>query len=84
MNNLLRVLAESPYVYEPFRKPLPVWNYWYLLALPLCLGIAIVYKSVRTDSMRRVPKEAGILFVSIIAALVLIAAALALLVNLLA
>jgi hypothetical protein len=85
MNDLFRLLAESQqYTYEPFKKPLPVWDYWYLLALPLCLGIAIVYKSVRCDSMKRVPREAGVLFVTIIAALVLIAGGLALLVNFLA
>jgi membrane protein YdbS with pleckstrin-like domain len=81
MSHLLFLLAAGQYVYEPFKKPLPVWNYWYLLALPLCLGIAIVYKSVRCDPMKRVPREAAVLFVTIIAALVLIAAGLAMLVN---
>lgn len=39
-------------------QPLPLWDVWYLLALPLCAGVAIVYKSVRAKSMRRVPWEA--------------------------
>ena len=44
--------------YTPFMQPLPVWDVWYLLALPLCAGVAIVYKSIRARSMPRVPKEA--------------------------
>jgi len=43
--------------YRPFIWPAPVWNYWYLLLPPLCLGIAIVYKSIRCDQMKRVPRE---------------------------
>lgn len=39
--------------FRPFMQPLPVWDYWYLLALPLCAGVAIVYKSLRAKSMRR-------------------------------
>lgn len=44
--------------FTPFMQPLPVWDVWYLTALPLCAGVAIVYKSIRARSMRRVPNEA--------------------------
>jgi hypothetical protein len=44
--------------YRPFLDPLKVWDYWLWLLLPLCLGVSLVYKSVRVDSMRRVPAEA--------------------------
>jgi membrane protein YdbS with pleckstrin-like domain len=81
--NWFKSLAEATYQYEPFKKPLPVWNYWYLLLLPLCLGIAVVYKSIRCESMRRVPKEALALFAFIIVVLVLAAGALAGLVRML-
>jgi hypothetical protein len=59
----------------PFVQPLPVWDYWYLLVLPLCAGLAIVYKSIKCDSMRRVPREAAVIFCTIV--LGLVAAALA-------
>lgn len=49
-----RVLA-----YRPFLDPLPVWDYCYLLALPLTVGVAVVYKSIRCETMRRVPLEAA-------------------------
>ena len=45
-------------VYHPFKSPLPAWDYWYLLLLPLCLGISIVYKSIKCHQMRRVPRQA--------------------------
>lgn len=45
--------------YVPFLQPLPVWDVWYLLALPLCAAVSIVYKSIRCRSMRKVPREAA-------------------------
>ena len=45
--------------YTPFMHPLPAWDMWYLLALPLCAGVSIVYKSIRCRSMRKVPVEAA-------------------------
>ena len=62
--------------FEPFRQPLPVWDYWYLLLLPLCLGISIVYKSIKVRTMRQMPREAGVIFVMIILGMALAAAAL--------
>ena len=44
--------------YTPFMDPLKVWDYWPWLLLPLCLGVSIVYKSVREELMSRVPTEA--------------------------
>jgi hypothetical protein len=43
---------------RPFLQPMPVWDYWYLLLLPLCLGVAVVYKAIKCHSMNRVPREA--------------------------
>jgi hypothetical protein len=45
--------------YRPFLDPLPVWDYWYLLILPLCIAVAVVYKSMKCRTMSRVPIEAG-------------------------
>ncbi|MCY2953958.1 MAG: hypothetical protein NTU53_18610 [Planctomycetota bacterium] len=73
----------ADYTYQPFVKAAPLWDYWYLLLLPLCLAIAIVYKSIRCDSMSRVPRQALELFAFIIVVMVLAAGALAVLVNIL-
>jgi len=56
--------------WAPFVEPLPVWDYWPLLLLPLCAGLSVVYKSIRCDDMRRVPREATALFATIIFALI--------------
>ena len=49
--------------YVPFVYPLPIWDHWPWLILPLCAGVAIVYKSVKCQTMSRVPKEALVIFV---------------------
>lgn len=51
-------IALAP-AYVPFMQPLPAWDVWYLLALPLCAAVSIVYKSIRCRSMRKVPREAA-------------------------
>lgn len=52
--------------FRPFWQPLPLWDRWYLLLLPLCLGISIVYKSIKCRTMRQVPREAAVIFVMIL------------------
>lgn len=64
-----------------FVKPLPVWDYWYLLLLPLCLGVSVVYKSVKCSKMSQVPREALVIFVWILIGMASVAAALAATVN---
>ena len=66
------VLAYTPFVY-----PLPIWDYWPWLILPLTLGVSIVYKSVKCQHMRTVPKEALQIFVWILVGMVAAAGALA-------
>ena len=80
MKFLIHLIAQ--WEYQPFKKPAPLWDYWYLLLLPLCLAISIVYKSVRCESMRRVPRDALVLFVVIIVVMVASAGALAAIVEL--
>ena len=67
--------------YVPFMQPLPAWDVWYLLALPLCAAVSIVYKSIRCRSMRKVPREAAKATGWIILGLVAAAIALALIVE---
>ena len=56
--------------FEPFRQPLPVWDYWYLLLIPLCVGISIVYKSIKCREMNQVPREATVIFSMIVLGMV--------------
>jgi hypothetical protein len=68
--------------FKPFWQPLPVWDRWYLLLLPLCVGVSIVYKSIKCRDMRQVPREAGVIFVMILLGMAVAAAALMLIVRL--
>ena len=70
-----------PPAVTPFLHPLPVWDYWVWLLVPLCLGVSIVYKSVRIDSMRRLPLEAVRTTIWIVVGMAVAAGALLLLVN---
>jgi hypothetical protein len=63
--------------YVPFIYPLPIWSYWPLLILPLCAGVSIVYKAVKCQSMKTVPREALVIFVWILIGMVAAAGALA-------
>src|SRR5438034_10862861 len=70
----LRALADE---YLPFIYPLPIWDYWPWLIIPLCAGVAIVYKSVKCYSMKSVPREALVIFVWILVGMAAAAGALA-------
>jgi hypothetical protein len=52
----------SAYVWRPFFNQPPIWDWWYLLLLPLCAGVSIAYKSVKCRSMSQVPWEATVIF----------------------
>jgi len=72
--SICHLLADD---YVPFIYPLPIWDYWPWLILPLCAGVAIVYKSVKCHSMRSVPKEALQIFTVILVGMAAAAGALA-------
>jgi hypothetical protein len=81
---MAQVIAEAGYSYtRPFVQSAPLWDYWPLLLLPLCAGIAIVYKAVRCTDMKRVPREATGLFVVILLVMGTTAASLVLVVKIL-
>ena len=47
--------------YTPFVSPLPVWDYWPVLLIPLCVAIAVVYKAIRCESMTQVPWQSFVI-----------------------
>jgi hypothetical protein len=51
------LLAE--YAPRAFFNPMRLPEHWNLLIIPLAIGIAIIYKSVRCKEMREVPKESA-------------------------
>ena len=47
--------------YRPFLDPMPIWDDWMILIVPLCVAVAVVYKSMKCRSMKQVPREAGVI-----------------------
>jgi hypothetical protein len=80
--NAITLLAQA-YVYRPFLDPMPVWNVWYVLLVPLCAAIAVVWKSIKCESMRKMPGQAAGLLFWILLTMVLAGAGLAALVRVL-
>lgn len=52
--------------YRPFLDPLPIDAYWYLLLIPMSLGIALAYKSVRVREMKDYPRQVLVLMIQIV------------------
>ncbi len=72
--NLLLALAQTTtstsFGWKPFLTTMPLWNFWYLLALPLCLGVAVVYKTTKCHDASEVPRESLQLFLWIVLGLI--------------
>jgi len=52
---MLTVLLSA---WRPFLTPMPIYDYWFWLLLPLCLIFSIVYKSVKCEDVRQIPRAA--------------------------
>jgi hypothetical protein len=67
------------YHYVPFYGPAPLWSNsaWPWLLLPLVIGVSIVYKAIRVDRMRDLPRAAAGIAAWIIFGMIAAAAALA-------
>ncbi len=63
----LNTLALLPLLaWRPFLDPIAIDRYWLLLILPMALGVAIVYKALRIDDLRQLPRKAAGLAAQII------------------
>ena len=60
--------------YAPFVNPLPLWDVWALLLVPLCAAVSVVYKCIKCQHVRQVPREATVITLWIIAAMIGVAA----------
>ncbi|MFW5682634.1 MAG: hypothetical protein ACOC1G_06475 [Phycisphaeraceae bacterium] len=57
--------------WRPFLDPIDVTGYRLWLMLPLILVVAVVYKAIKIDDLRKLPKQATVLFLQIFAFMVL-------------
>ncbi|MFM1824082.1 MAG: hypothetical protein RI967_2348 [Planctomycetota bacterium] len=67
--------------WTPFLEPLPgAQHWWWVLVLPMALGVALSYKAIRTKDLARYPRDVASMTLQIVAAVVGIAVGLHLLV----
>lgn len=62
--------------YRPFLDPAPIDRYWLWFLPPLILVIALVYRTIKTETLAGLPRRAGYLAFQISVFMVLAAAAL--------
>ena len=60
--------------YRPLIDPLDLHGVWWLLLLPMSVGVAVVYKAVRVATMERYLQEVLIMTVQIIFGMLVLAA----------
>ncbi len=71
----------APLAWTPFLQPAPaVQHWWWLLVIPMALGVALAYKSIRTHDLRDYPRAVAVMTLQIVGAMVGIAVGLYLLV----
>lgn len=47
--------------YRPFLEPAPIDRYWLWMLPPLVIGIAVVYRTIKSDDLDRMPRRAAYL-----------------------
>ena len=62
--------------YVPFRDPLPWEPHWLVLLVPLVLAIVLVYKTLKLEDLRELPRQTVITTAQLLAYLGLGTAAL--------
>jgi hypothetical protein len=71
----------STLAWTPFLQPAPlVQVWWWLLVLPMALGVAMSYKAIRTHDLARWPRDVAWMTTQIVGVIVGIAVGLYLLV----
>jgi hypothetical protein len=80
---MLYLIGQGAYQWRMFLDPMPVWNVWYLLLVPLCAGVAVVWKCIKCESMKRVPVQSAELLFWILVTMVVAGVGLAGLVKVL-
>lgn len=56
--------------YRPFISPLPLWDVWPALLVPLVVAVSIVYKSIKCHAMSDVPRQATVITLWIIGGMI--------------
>ncbi len=60
--------------WSPFLQPAPgVQHWWWLLVIPMALGVSLSYKAIRTGDLRKFPRDVTVMAIQIVASMVGIA-----------
>ncbi len=60
--------------WSPFLQPAPgVQHWWWLLVIPMALGVSLSYKAIRTGDLRKFPRDVTVMAIQIVALMVGIA-----------
>lgn len=43
--------------WRPFITAAPIWGLWWLLLIPMLIGVALAYKATKSPSLARLPWE---------------------------
>ncbi len=63
-----------PLGFQVFHEPLRLDDYWILLLLPMVAAISVVYKAIKLEDLSRLPSQATSLALQIVMFMVLAAA----------
>lgn len=61
--------------WRPFIDPLDLHALWWVLLIPMALGVSVVYKAVRVRDLSRYWREVAIMTTQIVLAMILLGAA---------
>lgn len=73
-SQIYNLQSQIPLAWRPFLDPAPIDRYWLWLLPPLVLVVAVVYRTVKSESLESVPRRAGTLALQIGVFIVLAAA----------
>ena len=67
-------MIQQSLAYTPMLDPMPLSGMtWWLTLLPLALGIAVVYKAIKLEDMRRYTKQVVMMTTQIVVVMVVLA-----------
>ena len=61
--------------WTPFIDPIDANGVWYLLLIPIALGVALAFKAVRVGEMRKYPRHVAMMTTQIVFGIVMLAIA---------
>lgn len=61
--------------WTPFIDPIDANSVWYLLLIPIAIGISLAFKAVRVGDMKKYPRHVAMMTVQIITGIAMLAIA---------